>query len=811
MSKSEVKNKYKFKKSNQKYEFKKKVPKSIKLEENINSLKAKYEKIDSKSIKSFSDFPISSETLKALYEDNFKTPTEIQKESIGLSLQGHDILGAAKTGSGKTLAFLIPILEKLYSMKWTRADGAGAVVITPTRELAYQIFETLRGVGKHHDFSAGLVIGGKDLKFEWSRVSDCNILVCTPGRLLQHLDQNPSFSVDNLQILVLDEADRCLDLGFSTAMNSIVGSLPSPRQTLLFSATQTRSITDLARLSLTKPVLVSVHENSNCATPDQLRQSYIVTGLEHKINILWSFLKSHRRKKTVVFLASCKQTKYYHEMFQRLKPGMSVLALYGSLHQLRRMAIYDTFCAKDAAVLFATDIAARGLDFPGVDWVVQLDCPEDATTYTHRAGRTARYQSSGESLLVLTPSEEEGMVKQLQAAKIPVDKIEVNPSKQQTIDRKMSAYLASDKNLKESAQRAFNSYIKSVYLMKNKNVFNVNSIDMTKFAESLGLATAPRVRFLERQNKNKVKRKDEKDFIALESSETSEVKAKDESESEDEDEKVPGESKDDGNKVFMQEDSDEEIFTVKRQDHKIDDKEAEPDDLLTDDLGIKKRDNKVVTKAQVAKKMMKKKIQANTKVNFDESGEAVSEATKQKLSKEGKEYEEDESSERVGGGINIEKAKEVLKAEDQFDKKTERARIKEKHREDKRKQKEENRRKAKEERGQGSAEEDESEHSEPDLSWLPDPDKVYGKEGSGDDVHDDSDAESSEKEDDDDATVERVVVKEGKRKMTVIKSVIPAKKSRQDSSSEDSEEDDVLDTGLSLGEDEDLALKLLSR
>ena len=176
-------------------------------------------------------------------------------------------------------------------------------------------------------------------------------------------------------------------------------------------------------------MLVSVHEHSTSSTPDNLTQSYIVTELEHKINILWSFLKSHRRKKTVVFLASCKQTKYYQEVMSRMKPGMSVMALYGSLHQLRRMAIYDQFCGKESAVLFATDIAARGLDFPNVDWVVQvvsvhcedctlyplyctnctlysvhttvnckyahctvqLDCPEDATTYTHRAGRTARY------------------------------------------------------------------------------------------------------------------------------------------------------------------------------------------------------------------------------------------------------------------------------------------------------------------------------------------------------------------------------------------------------------------------------------
>jgi len=803
MSKNEVKQRFdknqkKFNKAKKgKFEYKKKPSKTTKLEENIDNLKSQYEKINTKSIKSFTDFPISSETLKALKESGFESPTEIQKESIGLALQGHDILGAAKTGSGKTLAFLIPILEKLYSLKWTRADGGGALIITPTRELAYQIFETLRGVGRHHDFSAGLIIGGKDLKFEWSRVSDCNILVCTPGRLLQHLDQNPSFKIDNLQMLILDEADRCLDLGFSTAMNSIVTNLPSPRQTLLFSATQTRSITDLARLSLTKPVLVSVHENSNSTTPDQLRQSYIVADVEHKINILWSFLKAHRRKKTVVFLASCKQTKYYQEMFSRLKPGMSVMALYGTLHQLRRMAIYDQFCAKESAVLFATDIAARGLDFPGVDWVVQLDCPEDSTTYTHRAGRTARYESAGEALLVLTENEEEGMVKQLEAARIPVEKIEVNPSKQQTIDRKMAALLASDKVLKESAQRAFNSYIKSVYLMKNKKVFNVNKINLNKFAESLGLATTPRVRFLERQEKNTVKQMKGDGFIGLEKEGIQGLDSIDKIE-------MHGTNVDEGDKFMQNEDSDEEIFTVKRKDHGIDDNENESAVCINEDLTSGKK-QKVLTKAQLAKKMAKKKIQANSKVNFDEDGEVVSEATKQKLSKEGKDYE-DEDADRIGGGINIEKAKEVLKAEDKFDKATERARIKEKHKEDKRKQKEENRRKAKEERGELSDDNEESDYSEPDLSWLPDPDKVYGKEGKSNESGSESDNSDSEE-----PSTETVEVKEGKRKLTVIKSVIPAKRSRHTSSSSEDSEDEVLDTGLSLGDDEDLALKLLNR
>jgi ATP-dependent RNA helicase DDX10/DBP4 len=648
-----------------------------------------------------------------------------------------------------------------------------------SRELAYQIFETLRRIGAKHDFSAGLVIGGKDLKFEWSRVADCNILVCTPGRLLQHLDENPAFSLDQLQLLVLDEADRCLDLGFSTAINSIVAALPAARQTLLFSATQTRSIEDLARLSLDKPVMVSVHEHSAATTPDNLTQSYIVTEAEHKLNVLWSFLKYHRRKKTIVFLASCKQTKYYTEMMSRLKPGMTVMGLYGTLHQLRRMAIYDQFCAKEAAVLFATDIAARGLDFPNVDWVVQLDCPEDAKTYTHRAGRTARYQQAGEALLVLTPSEEEGMLRQLGQHKVPIGRIEVNPAKQATVERKMAALLAADKNLKESAQRAFNSYVKSVFLMKNKAVFDVESIELAKFAESLGLASAPRVRFLDRRKKQKLQQQQQKQGKPQEEAEEEAVG----------DDKVLGEGSNDFGKDDS-DDEDEDIFTVKRKDHTIDADDDEVPNSEKDKMQPEmssKRSKQVVTKAQVAKKLLKKKIQANNKTSFDESGEALDEATKQKLSEAGKKYEED-LDERLGGGIDINKAKKVLTAEDKFDKATERSRIKEKHREEKRKRKAENRRLAKAARGEEEEEGSEGEGSEPDISWLPDPDKLDDQE------------ENEEKE-----VEEEVEVVEGKRKKTIIKKIIP-KKARVES-----EDEGLLDTGLSLGEDEYLAMQLLRR
>lgn len=255
------------------------------------------------------------QTQKGLKESGYIKPTEIQREAIGLSLQGKDILGAAQTGSGKTLAFIIPILERLYCLQWSRLDGLGALIITPTRELAYQIFETLRKVGAHHDFSAGLIIGGKDLKFERTRMDQCNIVICTPGRLLHHMDENPLFDCVNMKILVLDEADRCLDMGFEQTMNAIIANLPPVRQTLLFSATQTKSVKDLARLSLKDPKYVSVHEHAKHSTPPGLEQSYVICNLEDKVSIIYSFIKNHLKKKSIIFFSSCKQVKYIYEMF----------------------------------------------------------------------------------------------------------------------------------------------------------------------------------------------------------------------------------------------------------------------------------------------------------------------------------------------------------------------------------------------------------------------------------------------------------------------------------------------------------------
>ncbi|KAJ3205764.1 ATP-dependent RNA helicase dbp4 [Entophlyctis luteolus] len=415
----------------------------------------------------FDQLPISRVGKAGLAKSNYVELTEIQKASLPFSLAGRDVLGAAKTGSGKTLAFVVPMLEKLYREKWTPLDGLGALVISPTRELAIQIFEVVRKVGRFYYFSAGLLIGGKDLLQEQERVAKMNILVCTPGRLLQHMDQTPDFSCDNLQILVLDEADRCLDGGFERTLNAIIENLPNQgRQTLLFSATQTKSVKDLARLSLVDPEYVNVHESSESATPLALTQRYAVLELNQKLDMLFSFLKTHLKQKILLMIAR---------------------------------------------------VSTRGLDFPAVDWVLQLDCPEDVSTYIHRVGRTARNEQPGNALMFLTPSEEPGMLAALGKRKVRVEKIRVNPARIKSTRQQMVMFCSKDPEIKYLGQKAFISYVRSVHLQSNKEVFDVSKLPLEEFADSLGLPGAPVIKFLKKSAnavKNAVRQK-QKDLLQL--------------------------------------------------------------------------------------------------------------------------------------------------------------------------------------------------------------------------------------------------------------------------------------------------------
>lgn len=466
-------------------------------EEDIAALEQRIADLDpAASLEKFTDLPLSAPTLSGLSASHFKKLTEIQSRAIPHALKGKDILGAAKTGSGKTLSFLLPVLENLHRARWTEYDGLGALIISPTRELAIQIFEVLRKIGRYHTFSAGLVIGGKSLSEERERLGRMNILVCTPGRMLQHMDQTAEFEIDNLKMLILDEADRIMDMGFKDTVDAIVEHLPKDRQTMLFSATQTRKVSDLARLSLREPEYVSVHEAAESATPATLQQHYIVTTLPEKLDTLWSFMRTNLKAKTIVFLASGKQVRYVYEAFRHMQPGIPLLHLHGRQKQGARLDITKKFSSAKYSCLFATDVAARGLDFPAVDWVIQLDCPEDADTYIHRVGRTARYERDGRAVLFLEPTEEEGMLERLAQKKVPIEKIGIKAKKQQSVKSQLQNMCFKDPELKYLGQKAFVSYVRSVHVQKDKSIFKVQELPLEEFASSLGLPGAPRIKFI---------------------------------------------------------------------------------------------------------------------------------------------------------------------------------------------------------------------------------------------------------------------------------------------------------------------------
>eukprot|EP01033_Poteriospumella_lacustris_P000341 gene341-221_t len=445
----------------------------------------------------FASMPLSRRTLEGLTASKLTVATEIQAAAIPHSLAGRDVLGAAKTGSGKTLSFVVPILEKLYRERWTQEDGLGAIVISPTRELALQIFEVLRTVGRKHQFSAGLVTGGKkEFDGEQERIVRMNILIATPGRLLQHMEQTPGFDSSRVMMLVLDEADRILDMGFRHQLDSILEYLPLERQTMLFSATQTKSVKDLARLSLKTPEFLAVHAEDDEVTPKQLVQNYVVCQLQDKLDILFSFIKSHLKSKIIVFFSTCSQVRFVHECFCGMQPGIPLTALHGKIKQERRTIIYMDFLKRPAACLFATDIAARGLDFPNVDWVIQVDAPEDSAMYIHRVGRTARYTASGRALLLLMPQEEQSVLQSLQTASIPIKKLTVNPNRKFSVSTQAAALLAAQPEYRLFAKKAFTSYLRSLQMLPQYPIADISTLPVSEFATSLGLPFTPELPIL---------------------------------------------------------------------------------------------------------------------------------------------------------------------------------------------------------------------------------------------------------------------------------------------------------------------------
>ncbi|KAG6837125.1 ATP-dependent RNA helicase [Arthromyces matolae] len=427
----------------------------------------------------FTSLDLSEQTLRSLESMGLSTMTQIQAKSIPLLLAGKDVLGAARTGSGKTLAFLIPAVELLHRLKFKPMNGTGIIIITPTRELALQIFGVAKDLMANHSQTFGIVMGGANRRAEADKLAKgVNLLIATPGRLLDHLQETKGFVFRNLKALVIDEADRILEVGFEEEMKKIIKILPNEnRQSMLFSATQTTKVTDLARISLRPgPVFVDVDKEETTSTVTTLSQGYVVCPSERRFLLLFTFLKKtclgkDSKKKVIVFFSSCNSVKYHAELLNYI--DVPVLDLHGKQKQQKRTNTFFEFVNAPSGILLCTNVAARGLDIPKVDWIIQYDPPDDPRDYIHRVGRTARAGKAGKSLLFLLESEL-GFLRYLKQAKL-------------------ERLLQKNYYLHKSARDGYRSYLQSYASYSLKKIFDVNKLDLAQVGKSFGFAVPPRV------------------------------------------------------------------------------------------------------------------------------------------------------------------------------------------------------------------------------------------------------------------------------------------------------------------------------
>merc|ERR1712225_45869 len=444
--------------------------------------------------KKFSELNLSEKTMKAIEEMKFETMTEIQQRGIPPLLAGRDVLGAEKTGSGKTLAYLIPAIGMLNALRFKPRNGTGVIIVSPTRELALQIFGVARELMSHHSQTYGIVIGGANRRAEAEKLAKgVNLIVATPGRLLDHLQNTQGFVFKNLKALIIDEADRILEIGFEDEMRQIVKILPKDdRQTMLFSATQTTKVEDLARISLRAgPLYINVDNQKEHSTVEGLEQGYVVCDEDKRFLLLFSFLKRNLKKKVIVFLSSCACVKYYAELLNYI--DLPVLDLHGKQKQQKRTNTFFEFINAKQGTLICTDVAARGFDIPAVDWIVQFDPPDDPRDYIHRVGRTARGSNGkGRSLMFLQPSEV-GFLAHLKTARVPVVEFDFPAKKIVNVQSQLEKLISQNYYLNKSAKDGCRSYLQAYSSHSLRTIFDVHKLDLVKVAKSFGFSAPPRV------------------------------------------------------------------------------------------------------------------------------------------------------------------------------------------------------------------------------------------------------------------------------------------------------------------------------
>ncbi len=353
----------------------------------------------------FADLGLSEPMLEALRDAGYKHPTPIQAQAVPLALKGRDLIGLAQTGTGKTAAFTIPIIERLLG----GPHRTRALILTPTRELCVQVEESFARYGKHSGLDVIPVYGGVGYEPQVKALRDgVDVIVATPGRLLDHLEKQ-NVVLDEVEVLVLDEADRMLDLGFAPQLNRIVAQMHSYRQTLLFSATMPPEVEALARKYLRRPVVVQVGRRSGAATTVQ---HYVYPCPKEKKSALLVELLKQKAMDTVLIFT---RTKHGADKIVRHleDAGIASTAMHADKTQGQRTQALEDFKSGKVRVLVATDIAQRGLDISGITHVINYDVPQQAEDYVHRIGRTGRAASTGDAYTFMC-ADEIAMVKTIE-------------------------------------------------------------------------------------------------------------------------------------------------------------------------------------------------------------------------------------------------------------------------------------------------------------------------------------------------------------------------------------------------------------
>ncbi|CAL1533039.1 unnamed protein product [Lymnaea stagnalis] len=553
----------------------------------------------------FKDLPIHPFLASNLEEkQGFTQLTEVQKRSIPILLQRKDALIKSQTGSGKTLAYAVPIVQSLQArkLKVRRDDGPYALVIVPTRELALQSYDTFQKLLKPFIWIVpGCLMGGEKRKAEKSRLrKGVNILVATPGRLMDHIKMTSVLHLARIQWLVIDEADRLLELGYerdiSQIMNALKSQCPDPPQTVLLSATLSEGVERLSSITLNDPEHISVSDgndireqksahsvphvtsppghvleeknDNNFAVPSQLKQFFIITPCKLRLvslaaMVLWKCKYSKPASKVIVFISTQDSVHFHCKLFsevlgksRNIKEALKKLAfgeeeeedvdvgdsddderygnirqpkkeevkfyqLYGDMPQKERQKTFSDFTATTSGVLFCTDVAARGLDLPNVDWIIQFTSPGATVDYIHRVGRTARAGTKGHSLLFLMPSEA-GYIQELNKHKISLTQMELSTvlqpllanisdlpqpddlnSKHQTprtheeaatfLQDRFEECILNDKEMHSLAGKGFQSFIRgyATYSKEAKEIFKVSDLHLGHVAKSFALREAP--------------------------------------------------------------------------------------------------------------------------------------------------------------------------------------------------------------------------------------------------------------------------------------------------------------------------------